>query len=224
MKRNGKPKVEMDMNLVTLIERFGSDEKCRAYLEELRWPDGVKCPRCESKGVSVVRGRNQYDCNSCRYQFSVTSGTVFHDTHLPLWKWFIAVYSMIEAKKGISANQLKRMLGVAYRTSWYLCHRVRAAMKDSYPVPFFFGVIHCLMPRVVVCNPPVGGPFVRVVGFGLIRCVLLDEAMQVLTVISRDDLKDDLPAYRGIADRLRRLQTLSTAFVWTFPRTHSSSE
>lgn len=122
-----------DVNLVNLIERYGSEEKCRDYLEELRWSDGVTCPRCESKSISRIHKRDQYDCNSCRYQFSVKSGTVFHDSHLPLWKWFLATYMMIEGKKGISANQLKRTLGVSYKTAWYLCHRIRSAMDVASP-------------------------------------------------------------------------------------------
>jgi len=122
------------MNLVKLIERYGDDAKCRAFLEKLRWPDGVSCPRCGSAKVSHVKARNQFDCDSCRYQFSVTSGTVFHDTHLPLWKWFLATYLMCESKKGLSANQMKRMLGVgSYKTAWYLCHRIRSAMIEANP-------------------------------------------------------------------------------------------
>jgi transposase-like protein len=122
-----------DINLVNLIERYGSEEKCREYLEDLRWPEGVTCPRCESKSISKVLKRSQYDCNSCRYQFSVKSGTVFHDSHLPLWKWFLATYMMIEGKKGISANQLKRTLAISYKTAWYLCHRIRSAMDVANP-------------------------------------------------------------------------------------------
>lgn len=119
-----------EMNLPKLVERFGSEEKCRKYLEELRWPGGVQCPRCESKSVSRIVERNQYDCNGCRYQFSVTAGTVMHDSHLPLWKWFLAIYLMVESKKGISAKQLQRTLDVSYKTAWYLCHRIRDAMSD----------------------------------------------------------------------------------------------
>jgi hypothetical protein len=68
--------------------------------------------------------------HQCRYQFSVTAGTIFHDTHLPLWKWFLAVYLIVESKKGISANQLKRTLGDSYKTAWYLAHRIRDALKE----------------------------------------------------------------------------------------------
>jgi transposase-like protein len=120
-----------EFNLTELIERFGSEDRCHAYLEELRWPDGVRCPRCDSDKISRIVKRRQFDCDACRYQFSVRVGTLFHDSKLPLWKWFLAVYMMGESKKSISANQLKRMLGVSYKTAWYLCHRIRAAMKDE---------------------------------------------------------------------------------------------
>jgi transposase-like protein len=122
-----------DMNLPKLVEAFRSEEKCRAYLEALRWPERVSCPRCASVKTSRIASRSQFDCDSCRYQFSVTAGTIFHDSHLPLWKWLLATYMMAEAKKGVSANQLKRTLAVSYKTAWYLCHRIRAAMKDANP-------------------------------------------------------------------------------------------
>lgn len=130
MRKKQKAAVKSDVNLVNLIERFGTDEKCREYLTELRWPQGVQCPRCNWKGVSRIQERDQYDCNVCRYQFSVTANSIFHDSHLPLWKWFLAIYLMIESKKGISANQVSRTLDCTYKTAWYLCHRIRAAMRE----------------------------------------------------------------------------------------------
>jgi transposase-like protein len=123
------------VNLCTLIEQFGSENKCREYLEALRWPDVIMCPRCKSDKISKIVKRNQFDCDKCRYQFSVTAGTIFNDSHLPLWKWFLCVYLLCESKKGMSANQLKRVLGLSYKTSWYLCHRIRAAMKEVNPEP-----------------------------------------------------------------------------------------
>jgi transposase-like protein len=128
--RRQKPEVKQEINLIALIQRFRSEDACREYLEELRWPDGVKCLRCDSSSVSRISTRDQLDCNSCRYRFSVTTGTIFHDTHLPLWKWFLAVYIMMKSKKGVSANQLKRELDVSYKTAWYLCHRIRAALNQ----------------------------------------------------------------------------------------------
>lgn len=120
-----------DMNLVKLIEQFGSEDRCRSYLEHLRWPGGVRCINCGSDSISRIKTRNQLDCNGCRTRFSVTTGTVLHDTHLPLWKWFLATYLITESKKGVSANQIKRTLGVSYKTAWYLCHRIRWAMGDA---------------------------------------------------------------------------------------------
>jgi transposase-like protein len=131
MKTKQKPQTKGEINLVNLIERFGSEDKCRSYLEELRWPDGVECPRCKCHEVVKVNDRHQYDCSKCGYQFSVTVGSIFHDTHLPLWKWFLAVYLMTESRKSMSALQLKRSLSVAYKTAWYLCHRIRAAMGQA---------------------------------------------------------------------------------------------
>lgn len=122
----------MEINLISLIERYKDEDKCRGYLEALKWQDGVKCPRCGSEKTSHIKKRDQFDCDQCRYQFSVTAGSIFHDSHLPLWKWFLTVYLMAESKKGISANQLKRSLAISYKTAWYLCHRIRKAMEEVH--------------------------------------------------------------------------------------------
>jgi transposase-like protein len=122
-----------NMDLMKLMKECDRQDECRAILEELRWQDGVKCPRCQSDKISRIKKRFQYDCDSCRYQFSVTSGTIFHDSHLPLPKWFAAVYLICESKKGMSALQLKRTLHTGYNTAWYLCHRIRAAMLETAP-------------------------------------------------------------------------------------------
>jgi transposase-like protein len=127
--------MEGSVNLCTLIEQFGSEKKCREYLEALRWPDEIMCPRCKSRKISRVTKRDQFDCDGCRYQFSVTAGTIFNDSHLPLWKWFLCVYLLCESRRGMSANQLKRTLGISYKTAWYLCHRIRAAMTEVNPEP-----------------------------------------------------------------------------------------
>jgi transposase-like protein len=123
-------RVQPNLDICQLIEAYGSESKCRAYLEALRWPEGIKCPRCSSPKISRITKRDTFDCDACRYQFSVRVNTILHDSHLPLWKWFLAVYMMIQAKKGVSANQLKRTLGVSYKTAWYLCHRIRKAMQE----------------------------------------------------------------------------------------------
>jgi len=124
------PLNETNLDLVTMMTTFHSNETCLEALEDLRWPNGVTCPRCQKDSVSRIYDRNQFDCNSCRYRFSVTSGTIFHDSHLPLPKWFATIYMMVESRKGVSANQIKRTLRVSYKTAWYLCHRIRAAMTE----------------------------------------------------------------------------------------------
>src|ERR1039458_5324333 len=133
------------MNLIDVAKQFGTPEACNDFLESMRWPDGAECPHCHGKQVSKyvkqastrksglrkgqpLPARILYVCRQCKKQFSVTEGTIFNDTHLPLEKWYTAVALMVNAKKGVSAMQLKRDLGTAYKTAWYLGHRIRKAM------------------------------------------------------------------------------------------------
>lgn len=119
------------MALLEMLQEYGTDEKCREILTKLRWPEGVTCSRCKERQVCYLESRKQFECASCGYQFSVTTGTIFNDTHLPLEKWFAATYLLCEAKKGMSACQVQRTLGISYKTAWFLCHRIRAAMVES---------------------------------------------------------------------------------------------
>ena len=121
------------MSLPELMQKFNCDSQCRAYLEELRWPDGPVCPKCDSTDIARVGGREEVlRCKACEHQFTVTVGTIFHDSHLPLTKWYLATYLICESKKGISALQLQRVLGIGgYKTAWYLCHRIREAMARA---------------------------------------------------------------------------------------------
>lgn len=120
------------MNLSELMKDFADESKCRAYLESLRWPNGVTCPRCKAEKVYRIVERSQFVCASCEYQFSVTTGTIFKDTHLPLVTWFLATVLLCEAKKGMSACQIQRSLGIkTYKTAWFLCHRIRRAMLET---------------------------------------------------------------------------------------------
>jgi transposase-like protein len=122
----------MNMNLSELIQDFADESKCRAYLEALRWPNGIACPHCKATKIYRLPKREQFLCASCEYQFSVTVDTIFHDTHLPLVTWFLATLLLCEAKKGMSACQIQRSLGIkTYKTAWYLCHRIRAAMVQT---------------------------------------------------------------------------------------------
>jgi transposase-like protein len=120
-------------DLCTLMARFNSEIKCREYLERLRWPNGPVCAKCCGKEFARVQGReNILRCTGCQAQLSVTAGTVFNDSHLPLQKWFAAIHFLTQAKKGVSACQIQRMLGIGgYKTAWYLCHRIRSAMVEA---------------------------------------------------------------------------------------------
>jgi transposase-like protein len=130
------------MNLIDVTQQFATDEQCLAYLEAMRWPDGVRCPTCGNDRISRITRKSTtknvrkslYQClePTCKQQFSATSGTIFNDSHLPLHKWFMALAIVVDAKKGISANQLKEHLGIgSYRTAWYMSHRIRKAMVDE---------------------------------------------------------------------------------------------
>jgi len=126
--------MEAPMTLLDITANFDSDDRCRELLERLRWPLGPECIRCHTREVVRLSGKLLY-CKDCDYQFTVTAGTIFHDSHLPLFKWFVATVLLCEAKKGMSALQLKRTLWGnnkgSYQTAWYLCHRIRRAMSAA---------------------------------------------------------------------------------------------
>ena len=106
------------ISLLTLMDKYNDDAKCRDTLEAIRWPSGVACLRCGDMDVGEVESRNQYCCRSCDHRFSVTAGTIMHDSHLPLRTWFLAIFLMCESKKGMSACQLWRTLGLgSYKTA-----------------------------------------------------------------------------------------------------------
>src|ERR1700683_4676725 len=123
----------LPMNLADVVNRFSTEDKCRELLGRLRWPEGVFCLRCKQPAVELETEKQLYYCKDCDYQFSATAGTVFNDSHLPLTKWFMATLLLCEAKKGMSACQIQRTLGTSYKTAWYLCHRIRAAMQEVAP-------------------------------------------------------------------------------------------
>jgi transposase-like protein len=121
------------MNLVDIATAFPTEDRCRELLVRLRWPEGPRCPRCNMDAVELETDKQLFYCKDCDYQFTVTAGTVFNDSHLPLTKWFMATLLLCEAKKGMSACQIQRTLGIgSYKTAWYLCHRIRHAMMQAY--------------------------------------------------------------------------------------------
>lgn len=116
--------------------RFNDDEAARKYLEAIRWPTGHVCPHCGGfERISKLKGKTQrpglYFCGDCREQFTVTVGTVFERSKIPLHKWVMATHLICASKKGISSHQLHRQLDITYKTAWFMTHRIREAMKPN---------------------------------------------------------------------------------------------
>jgi len=121
------------IGLIEFIELYNTEEKCRDYLFARRFADGFICPKCGCKEYYCLPKRALHQCKSCGLQTSVTSGTIFHKTKIPLTKWFLAIYLMAEDKRGFSAKRLQKELKISYKSAWYLLMRLRTAMgkRDS---------------------------------------------------------------------------------------------
>jgi len=123
----------VNVNITNRI--FHNEEKALAHIEASRWPDGeASCPHCGSTNARRMGGKTQagmFLCNDCRGKFTVRTGTVMERSHVPLHKWLLATHLMAASKKGMSAKQMERMLGVTYKTAWFLCHRIREAMDGA---------------------------------------------------------------------------------------------
>jgi transposase-like protein len=135
--------------VIDTAKQFAEEKACHDYLEAARWPKGIRCLRCDHDKVSkfTEKGKTRtntkgitktgpdrfmYQCLKCKYKFQTTTGTIFSDTHLPLSKWMVAVAIMCNAKKGVSAKQMERDMGVSYKTAWFLNHRIRKAMDEGF--------------------------------------------------------------------------------------------
>jgi len=118
------------INLLNFNELFRTEEDCRQYLFKMRWPGGFICPQCGHNEYSFHSTRLLYQCKACKYQASVTAGTIFHKTRTSLSKWFWAILLIARQKSGISAKGLQRLLKVSYPTAWLMCHKIRKAMTD----------------------------------------------------------------------------------------------
>jgi transposase-like protein len=109
-------------------DRFGREEACRAALFEMRWREGLGCPGCGHRGFCELKGRKVFQCNRCKKQISLTAGTVFQDSKLPLTTWFAAIYHLTQSKGGISSIELGRRLGIKQPTAWLIKHKLMRAM------------------------------------------------------------------------------------------------
>jgi len=114
--------------------RFQDEDKAREHLEALRWPEGPFCPHCGSMNATRLEGKKHrkglVQCNDCREQFTVTVGTLFERSKVPLHKWLLVNHLLCASKKGVSAHQIHRMIGVTYKTAWFMCHRIRESMNQ----------------------------------------------------------------------------------------------
>ncbi|HWD18967.1 MAG TPA: IS1595 family transposase [Verrucomicrobiae bacterium] len=143
-----------ELTLITLAQEYSDNDKARTLLESLRWPNGEICPHCKNdgktKGIYALRPapksktrKGVHKCGACRKQFTVTVGTVFESSHIPISTWLMAVFILCSSKKSISAHQMHRMLKVTYKTAWFMCHRIRYAMgtTDEKNLPQLLGTV-----------------------------------------------------------------------------------
>jgi transposase-like protein len=205
------------MNLIDINAMFSTEDRCRELLARLRWPAGPECPRCHEKVVELETEKQLFYCKGCDYQSSVTAGTIFNDSHLPLKTWFAATLLLCEAKKGMSACQIQRTLGISYKTAWYLCHRIRAGMAEAEK-PMLGGSIemdetyvggksHGRRGRGTKKRPVIG---IRQRNGDLRLFHSKDVTGRSLEKFLRENVgedvdvffTDELPAYRGIAKRI----------------------
>ena len=118
--------------------QFTDETAAIAHLEASRWPDGASCPHCGSLTVTRMGGKTQagmFVCNDCRDKFTARTGTVMERSHIPVHKWLLAIHLLNSGKNGVSAHELHRLLGITYKSAWFLSHRIREAMKDTAPTP-----------------------------------------------------------------------------------------
>ena len=117
--------------LISFQKEFPDDAACLKHLAQQRWPNGFICPRCGEKGAWTISKRGLFDCKKCRYQASITAGTIFHKTRVPILKWYWLIYHMAMDKVGVSICEMQRILGIGqYRTAWLMAHKVRKAMTE----------------------------------------------------------------------------------------------
>ena len=221
--------------------RFASEEACREYLASLRWPDGFICPRCEGK-TSWQTNRGLWVCGGCRSQTSVTAGTIFQDSHVPLTLWFRAMWSVTSQKNGTSALSLQRVLGLgSYKTAWTLLHKLRRAMvrpdrdrlrgRVEVDEAYWGGEEEGVIGRqthakalIVVAAAEDGG------GVGRIRLRHITTAdREPLHGFIQDSIEpggtvctDGLPAYLGLTNYVhdRKVQRRQAKGVHLLPRVH----
>ena len=120
-----------DISLVEFIQRYPDEQSAIDFLEEERWPNGATCPHCESPRTTHLPKYNRHQCNACRKQFTVRTGTVFYNSRVPLHKWLYAMFLIHISRKGVSSCQLAREIGVTQKSAWFMLHRIRESMDPD---------------------------------------------------------------------------------------------
>src|SRR5579872_2913921 len=203
------------LNLTDLAAHFNNAESARTFLEKQRWPDGVVCPHCgaigtayrlaprESKKGKHVR-QGVWKCGGCREQFSVTVGTIFEDSHIPLNKWLLAVHLLCASKKGMSAHQLHRMLKVSYKSAWFMAHRIRYAMTQEPLSSKLTGVVE--VDETYIGGRLKTGPYKdarRGRGRPKARLAGIDNKAPVVSVLQRDGRVQSMHITKVTAENLK---------------------
>lgn len=174
-------------------------EQAKEHLEKLRWPNGVACPHCGDMAIYTLNGKptskkpvrkGVYKCKGCRKQFTVTVGTLFEASHVPLNKWLMAVSLMCSSKKGISSHQLHTMLGITYKTAWFMAHRIRYAMEQPALVEKLKGIVE-------VDETYVGGKEKGAIGRGA------KKKTPVVALVQRGGIVKSQPVARVTAENLK---------------------
>lgn len=129
------------MNIVSIFQTFPTDDDCIAHIEMVRWGDTSKCPYCTSDNSTPMPNEKRYHCNNCNTSYSVTVGTIFHNTKLPIQKWFLAISIILNAKKGLSARQLALDLQVNKDTGWRMAMKIREAMTQYEQRELLTGIV-----------------------------------------------------------------------------------
>jgi transposase-like protein len=129
------------MNIVSIFQLFPTNDNCITHIEKVRWGNNPRCPYCQSTNTTPTRQKRRHHCNGCNTSFSVTVRTIFHHTHLPLQKWFLAISMILNAKKGISARQLARDLHVNKDTAWRMGVKIREAMREREQRDLLTGIV-----------------------------------------------------------------------------------
>jgi len=119
------------MNIIQIYQKFPKQQDCIKHIEKVKWNGQPNCPYCNSDNYSIVSKENRYHCNICNTSYSVTVGTIFHHSHLPLQKWFLAISIILSAKRGVASRQLAKDIGVTKDTAWRMQTQIRKAMGQN---------------------------------------------------------------------------------------------